>query len=290
MPAPRQPTRQTRSRSNVPRPAPRVQPTYDDDVIVISSDDEAPVLPKKRPAPKRSSKQNGKAKAKPPLRIEGDVLELSSEDEGSNRRRSARSVQEMEKQLKKLKEENEQLRRQQAEPSGDKPQGVSNESEEHEAKYKALLNTLDDTLCCDICAGKMWSPATLVCGHTFCKGCLQDWFTTALMKHLGSHPNYTMHTPRIRQLTHAVKHANLSAAQRRILELDACAEFEKHAHPDYTCPTCRVAIRSSPMEVFSLKAAVNIVGKEMGESEPAVQQPAARGNGDGPWDGFFLSF
>jgi len=292
MPQP-QPARRTRSRSDGPRQGLQAQPTHDEhEVIVISSDDEAPpVVPRKRPAPKKPSKPSSKAKAKSPTPVEGgNVLEIYSDDEEVKRRRSSRTVEEMERQIKKLKDENEQLRRQQVESSENKPQGVANNTEEHDPKHKALLNKLDDTLCCDICAGKMWSPATLACGHTFCRGCLQDWFSTALMKHLNNHPNYTMHTPRVRQLVDAMERVNLTPRQRRILEFEAHIELDKQAQPDYTCPACRVTVKSRPTEVFSLKAVTQVVAEEMGEREPYVQQPFAKGKNDGPWDGFFLKF
>lgn len=112
------------------------------------------------------------------------------------------------------------------------------------------------------------------------------------MKHLAEHPNYTLHTPRIRQILPLLRLPQYSASQKRALLAEARIDNDRQAHPDYTCPACRVAVKSAPVNPFCLKAVVGVIGDEMGEKNPdAERQPqAARGRAnDGPWDGFFLN-
>lgn len=100
MPLPR-----TRSHSNGPRRVLKPQPTNDEDIIVISSDDDdgPPVVPKKRSPPKKVTKQYSRTKTKAPVLPDEAVVDISSDEEGK-RKRSSRTVEEMEKQIKKLKE------------------------------------------------------------------------------------------------------------------------------------------------------------------------------------------
>ncbi|TCD60081.1 hypothetical protein EIP91_010775 [Steccherinum ochraceum] len=300
MPLPASNARRTRSGSRVPQPHRPLRPqpsNNEDDIIVISSDsdDERPakMIPKKRsahPRPAPKSKEKAKANARSPVSGRPSRLDVHSEDEDEDdggKRRSSRTVEEMEKQIQKLKVENKQLKQQQL-SMGSQSKGESSRSKAAEDKRKALLTTLDEGLSCDICAGKMWQPATLACGHTFCQGCLQDWFSTALMKHLNTYPTYTLQTPRVRQIFHTIKSRHIAPYQRRILELDALAELEKSPQPEYSCPSCRVAVKNRPSEVFALKSTIRTVAAELEEPEPEGVQ--GRGKHAGPWDGFFLNF
>ncbi|KAH8108100.1 hypothetical protein BXZ70DRAFT_36633 [Cristinia sonorae] len=280
----------TTARSGGPRQAVQARPSYEDDIIVISSDDEdaPPVVPRKRLQPKKPLRQQSKANAKSP---HGEEVDISSDDEEGKRRRSSRTVAEMEKQIQKLKEENELLRKQQAMASPATNQREERLAPKADPRYTALLDALDDCISCDICAGKMWVPATLACGHAFCQSCLQNWFSTALMKHLAIYPQYIMYTPRVRQLLSAAQRQVLSENHRRLLELEAYAELQKQPQPDYTCPACREPVKGRPAEAFPLKSVVRAVAKEVGEEEPrgTAPQPAGRRANDGPWDGFFFN-
>ena len=111
------------------------------------------------------------------------------------------------------------------------------------------------------------------------------------MKHLENDPGYTLHTPRTRQIIQILQHPGLSQAKKRLMSLEARAEFERHSHPDYTCPTCRVAVSSAPTEVFNFKATVQRLGEETGEKMPEhlKRSRPAHGRSDGPWDGFFIN-
>ena len=99
------------------------------------------------------------------------------------------------------------------------------------------------------------------CGHTFCQGCLIDWFGTILRQH----------------------HQNGARGP-----------------PGYTCPSCRHAVRTPPVQNFSLKRIARIAAESRGESSPRrpppplPSVPLPRGRGcprkdfpPGPFDDYF---
>ncbi|KAI0291103.1 hypothetical protein BC826DRAFT_508323 [Russula brevipes] len=148
------------------------------------------------------------------------------------------------------------------------------------------VSALDDSICCEVCTHTMWSPYLCVpfrllrltqpvrgrlishfslanCGHTFCQGCITDWFNTTL------------------------EHHRLSTAR---------------GPPPYTCPSCRIPVRLPPVQNFSLKRIVRLAAESRGESSPPRPQPpprlasSSRGRGGrggprrdipGPFDPFF---
>ncbi|TFK53936.1 hypothetical protein OE88DRAFT_1625534, partial [Heliocybe sulcata] len=138
-----------------------------------------------------------------------------------------------------------------------------------------VLPELEDSVSCDICVLKMWSPYTLPgCGHTFCQSCLDDWFTSTLAKHIQDHPNYHAEVrfpPRILALA---EHDPRVRAQ---------IEAHRGPQPSYTCPACRAPVKSKPVEAFALKKVVMTVAKASGESSPQRRGAHARE----PWEGFF---
>ena len=110
------------------------------------------------------------------------------------------------------------------------------------------------------------------CGHTFCQPCLRDWFNTSLTQFLATNPHL-----------------------RHMQALPQAALYQQAPH--YTCPTCRTTVKSSPVEVFALKALVRTIATAAGESSPKKPPAAAQHGGGmnraqgvhtpGPWDGFF---
>lgn len=65
--------------------------------------------------------------------------------------------------------------------------------------------------------------------------------------------------------------------------------------PQYTCPTCREAVKNRPVEDFALKALVRTVAAAVGENSPRKQLAEIPGRGttrappvkSDPWDIFF---
>ena len=105
---------------------------------------------------------------------------------------------------------------------------------------KAVIHNLDDRTTCEICNYRMLSPYKYVlpttcyvyfrpltwpinclhslnCGHTFCEQCVTDWFDSILQKE----------------------------GSRR--------ECERIRSPEYSCPKCRVCIKSAPVRCFVVK-------------------------------------
>jgi hypothetical protein len=87
------------------------------------------------------------------------------------------------------------------------------------------------------------------CGHTFCQGCLTNWFNT---------------TRRQRNETGA------------------------RGMPAYSCPSCRHPVRSHPVQNFSLKRlAAESRGESTAQRPPPVQPPLRKRGGGGPFNVFF---
>src|SRR6266849_7233231 len=126
------------------------------------------------------------------------------------------------------------------------------------------ISALDEAICCDVCTHTMWSPYLCVlpgvhlgrlrtdsapslsnCGHTFCQGCLTDWFNTTLAHH---------------------------------------RQVGARGMAPYTCPSCRLPARTPPVQNFSLKRIVRLAAESRGESSPRRPQapppmPPMRGRG-----------
>ena len=75
----------------------------------------------------------------------------------------------------------------------------------------------------------------------------------------------------------------LNKQQRKLLEQYL------QLQPHYTCPTCRGDVKKKPVDDFALKAVIHLIATRNGESSPKgkEQWTTMRGEGTGPWAGFF---
>jgi len=217
---------------------------YKASIIVISSDeDEEPI-----PATERGHRKHRRS------RPEGDVLEIVDdtsvkleEPETENLRRRC---DELEQERDMLQKENRHL------------SATLNQLKANTKQNTLDMSALDDAVCCEVCTHTMWSPYLLTnCGHTFCQGCLTDWFNTILLHH---------------------------------------RQTGGRGSSPYTCPSCRLAVRTPPVQNYSLKRIVRLAAESRGESSPrrphapppTVQPLRGRGgvrrdHHPGPFDGFF---
>lgn len=80
----------------------------------------------------------------------------------------------------------------------------------------------------------------------------------------------------------------MSESSRLQIEADVqvvVARSSQH-QPQYTCPTCRAAVRRRPVEIFALKELANTLADKTGETKP---KKGRKNDGDNSkiWDGFF---
>jgi len=193
-------------------------------VIDISSDEEE----EPRPASNRTSRKPRRAKPE-------EILEILEEIPAKHEHLETESLQ---RRCHELEQERDRLQRDYkclAEPMD---------------QLKLSVSALDEVLCCDVCTQTMWSPYLLAhCGHTFCQGCLTNWFNT---------------TRRQRNETGA------------------------RGMPAYSCPSCRHPVRSHPVQNFSLKRlAAESRGESTAQRPPPVQPPLRKRGGGGPFNVFF---
>ncbi|KAF9268798.1 hypothetical protein L218DRAFT_531260 [Marasmius fiardii PR-910] len=237
-----------------------------------------------------SSRQTGtKTRGKPPV-VFADVIEISSDEEEdrppppTKRKdppKSSADVAHLERELKRLREENAALTRKHTES---RQELEICRKEKNKNSMTIDVSELEDFITCEICALKLWTPCILPdCGHTFCQTCLQDWFSTTLLQHMQTHPHYTPN----QRLPANIQHMIAIAPQLLHQYVGLLPP-----QPNYTCPTCRASVKSRPTESFSLKAVVRAVAKVQRESSPrklTTNRGTGRGtaSNDGPWDGFF---
>ncbi|PSR79630.1 hypothetical protein PHLCEN_2v6931 [Hermanssonia centrifuga] len=300
------------------RPQPAL-PNTSAEIIVLSSDSEES-LPRKVVPTRKSVKPKGKVRAKPcaspediieltsgdeapsaPSRKRSPHRSLQSKDQNSERR-----TENLENENRWLKEELrkfttkapssnlkgtdlDRLRELEATVARSEKvrYGIQNERSPS-TKYLSpqTMENLVEHITCEICTLRMWSPYTLSCGHTFCLNCLQDWFSTALVQHMTAHPNWTVN-PRLpdRIRTH-LNNPNLSEQQRQTANRQVQAMHIATPQPKYTCPSCRHPVTSKPSEVFIIKDVVRTIAGAEGEKSPK-RNTAGRRPTESPWDGFF---
>ncbi|KAK1225262.1 hypothetical protein PQX77_007788 [Marasmius sp. AFHP31] len=251
-----------------------------------------------------SASTGDRAKDKSPTKpsvVFSDVIEISSDEDEppaplSHKRKlppsDTATVSQLERELKKLKEDNARLARENTQLAQ-----KQNQSECELELYRKERGTgrldisdLEDHISCEICTLKLWAPCILPdCGHVFCQSCLQDWFSTTLAQHMTTYPHYNVNQRLPRFIEEATNLYPQHAAE--LLQRYAGLIPPK---PGYTCPTCRASVKSRPIEDYSLKAVVRTVAKAAREDSPKQPRPQInrgrrRGGpvNDGPWDGFF---
>lgn len=127
---------------------------------------------------------------------------------------------------------------------------------------------------------------SLGCGHTFCLTCLQDWFSTVLAQHMNTHPGYVPNLPIPQHYRNLLRDPNVPLRDRRAAQRQLRDAYDLKDHPDYTCPSCRVPVRTKPTEAFTVKNVVRAVAESQGDVSPRKPVPG-KARRDDPWDGFF---
>ncbi|KAI0829605.1 hypothetical protein BC628DRAFT_1408472 [Trametes gibbosa] len=261
------------------------------EVVTLSSGEYSP--PRKKMVPeKKSAKQRSKQKARAPLPPPSEIIEISSDDDEPPAKRSSGSMSLAERRVKELEEESKRWKEAalaaQAVSLAAQANLAQKDTPPSDVRLDQILSTMDEHVSCEICTMKMWHPYTLSCGHTFCKGCIQDWFSTALAQHMSAHPTYN---PQLMVPIHfrtTLARQDLSAHARRQIMREVARLEENTAQPAYSCPTCRVGVRNKPAENFVVKHMVRTIAALQGESYPKEDPPRLLGQTvEGPWDGFF---
>ncbi|KDR75320.1 hypothetical protein GALMADRAFT_249347 [Galerina marginata CBS 339.88] len=258
--SPRAPLKAMRQNKAQPRSRPKkpfVPPT--DDIIEISSDDEADASP---------------------VTSQHSVVADFRRQINKLREESVKHKRDFERASRELKESKEEIKHLQALCKPDN------------GKILLDVEQLSDHLDCEICTCRMWTPYILPdCGHSFCQSCLQDWFASIQAQFLATHPHNdpNQNTAHILQLTQVIALNPQLVHQRHVTDMIAQIMPPR---PNYTCPTCREPVRSRPTEAFSMKAIVRTIATAAGESSPKKSAPGTRKGkasvpAPGPWDGFF---
>ncbi|THH14462.1 hypothetical protein EW146_g5872 [Bondarzewia mesenterica] len=289
MPATRSSVSRLRTRaSDTPYSSSPVAPSTptppDNEIIVISSDDESEHPPRRSRVPARKGKSKARTSR---VSTDNEVIEISDISSASDGRRVSGEVLELRKQIKRL-EEKQRLLEMQLSQAHEDYERLAKPAPPVKAEKSVPVSALADVICCEICTDKMWSPYVLTdCGHIFCQGCLTDWFNTTLVQYLNAHPTYNLNLPYIDDATLARLPVQLRGYIQGVY---------KQERPNYTCPTCRKEVRHHPIESFAMKTVVRLVADANGEKSPRKASTSTRvtraGRGgaatvDGAFDGFF---
>lgn len=282
----------TRSRQSSRKPL-RTHPNGplgpDHNVITLSSDDESS-NPNKMPKRKRATPSRQKGTL--PVSSTSNVIEISSDEESGSSKPpvSCNSIAMLRKQLKEAQKEVERL---QAEVHVRDQEVLRDRSTESQDKF---ISSLEDSISCEVCTHRLWTPYVLPCGHTFCQSCLTAWFSTAHAQHMSNHPNYNAGLPQLGYWRTALRQPHLPPHIRHEIQARVHA-METQPQPQYTCPSCRSQVKTKPVEVYALKSIVRTVASALGETSPKKPAPAPAATRtrsstlerrvDAPWDGFF---
>ncbi|THG94733.1 hypothetical protein EW145_g8087 [Phellinidium pouzarii] len=235
------------------------------------------------------TRKRAKCAPRPPTPI--DIIVLSSDDDTES---SEMARLRKENEALKMERDNFRAARDTAEASKNTAEASKNKAEakvvelNNSLKRKAIyspsdLSDLEESISCEICTLKMWNPATLTgCGHTFCEKCLHEWFNATYTRHVQTYPAF-LAGPQIPE--QYMRHLNDPHVAAMVAEIRA--NFVRRVpRPVYTCPTCRVAVRTRPVTVYTLKAVVRKVARLMGDGEGSPRRIVNRAVGS-IWAGFF---
>ncbi|KIP10947.1 hypothetical protein PHLGIDRAFT_125257 [Phlebiopsis gigantea 11061_1 CR5-6] len=259
------------------------------EVIVLSSDDEENAA--RKPVAKRPPKARLRPKLRPaPAAVATEIVEIISEDDSSPKS----TERDLRAQLEKAKREIVKLKKAAAVPERQgnsathdaEVRRLTSEVESVEASKQRFFMSLEDQVCCEICTLKMWTPYTLPCGHTFCLGCLQDWFGTILAQHLNGNPGYNPQPRMYAQYRAMLRNPGFDGREREIIQQHLQTMIAQMQHPNYTCPSCRVPVKTKPAEAFAVKNIVRAMADAQGEASPK-RKGAHNARREDPWDGFF---
>ncbi|KAJ4473463.1 hypothetical protein C8J55DRAFT_579690 [Lentinula edodes] len=241
---------------------------------------------------------------KKPLVPHPDVIEIFDSDDDHFtpsalplKRKSSRELQ-LEREVKKLKQENKlhknkanSLRAEITSVQDKLTHLLAASSNASSSKDHMPISDVEDSVTCEICTMKMWTPYILECGHTYCQSCLQISGPTLIVipQHMAANPGYSINQPQDPYGADTYT-AYLGFAQHHYMHFLSAATPQPH----YTCPLCRKQVRNPPVEDFNLKKIVRAVASVQGESSPRKEEagssrrkgkaPAQR---EDPWSSFF---
>ncbi|EAU91567.2 hypothetical protein CC1G_02056 [Coprinopsis cinerea okayama7 len=244
-------------------------------------------------APTGMSRAPTRRPPRQPIVSHHEVIEISSDDDEppppprrTSVAPSSSTVAELRKQVRRLKDEKEQLKRKVQTLHDDLESTVQKirclETQSNEGRDKVVLpyDDLEDIISCNICTNTMFVPYILSgCGHTFCQKCLIEWFDATLRNFLNANPHYNPNQP-------LGPHLAALLQQPQLLMNPAAAAFiaaHSPPQPQYNCPECRAPVKSAPTENFGMKSLVQMVANARKE---AIPPPPARPRAS-VWEGFF---
>ncbi|KAI1786000.1 hypothetical protein LXA43DRAFT_898759, partial [Ganoderma leucocontextum] len=127
---------------------------------------------------------------------------------------------------------------------------------------------------CGICANIMCDPFALECGHIFCHTCLRQWFSTTLTAHITENPGYDPRSFVPADLLAWIREGRLGRFAHCYLLSIIDHTIAGATHPAYTCPSCRAAVKNTPIALFPLKALVQEMSGVMDQMPQDGTQPS----------------